>query len=74
MIRIKKYPDAEANVEKLKANGVRVLFGVDAGELPKDIVGGRSKKKDAEYGQSQKSGGRWSRVVFNFPHVGECLD
>lgn len=73
-----KYPDARAIVEELKKGGVDVKFGVDAGDLPRDVVGNkRAKRKvggDEEYGykhQEAGSVGRWSRVVFNFPHAGE---
>lgn len=53
-----KYPDAEANVAALRERGARVAFGVDAGALERShkVVG---------------RGPRWSRVVFNFPHVGK---
>ncbi|CAK9783314.1 hypothetical protein CC85DRAFT_282051 [Cutaneotrichosporon oleaginosum] len=55
-----KYPDAAENVAALRARGVRVAFGVDAGALEKSHkVLGR--------------GARWSRVVFNFPHVGKGI-
>lgn len=52
-----KYPDAKGLVEDLRELGVKVGFGVDAGELGKSwkVVG---------------KGKRWSRVIFNFPHVG----
>lgn len=52
-----KYPDAKGLVEDLRRLGVKVGFGVDAGELGKSwkVVG---------------KGKRWSRVIFNFPHVG----
>lgn len=55
-----KYPDAEANVDVLRKAGVRVAFGVDAGALERahKVVG---------------RGPRWSRVVFNFPHVGKGI-
>ncbi|BEI82733.1 hypothetical protein CcaverHIS002_0306010 [Cutaneotrichosporon cavernicola] len=55
-----KYPDAEENIAMLKANGVRVAFGIDAGALEKahKVVG---------------RGPRWSRIVFNFPHVGKGI-
>lgn len=51
-----KYPDALENVTRLRAGGVRVEFGVDAGNLEKCKAVGK---------------GRWSKVVFNFPHAGE---
>jgi 25S rRNA (uracil2634-N3)-methyltransferase len=55
-----KYPDAAENVAALRARGARVAFGVDAGALDKShkVVG---------------KGPRWSRVVFNFPHVGKGI-
>ncbi|GMK56331.1 hypothetical protein CspeluHIS016_0301710 [Cutaneotrichosporon spelunceum] len=57
---LEKYPDAAGNVAALRARGVRVAFGVDAGALEKahKVVG---------------RGPRWSRVVFNFPHVGKGI-
>ncbi|WVQ84523.1 hypothetical protein IAT38_006677 [Cryptococcus sp. DSM 104549] len=55
-VTLKKYPDAQANVEALRAGGVKVEFGVDAGALEKCKAVGKGR--------------RWSRVVFNFPHVG----
>ena len=54
-----KYPDARSNVSRLREAGVKVGFGVDAGAL---------EKSKGAVGK----GRRWSRVVFNFPHVGEC--
>ncbi|KAL7418692.1 hypothetical protein Q5752_006375 [Cryptotrichosporon argae] len=51
-----KYPDAARNVGELRARGVRVGFGVDAGNLERAKVVGKGR--------------RWSRVVFNFPHAG----
>ena len=63
-----KYPDAKDNVDRLRAKGVRVKFGVDAGDLPKDIVG---KNKGKGKARDEDQGGRWSRVIFNFPHAGE---
>lgn len=53
----RKYPDGAANVAELRKRGVRVEFGVDAGDLAKC--------------KSVGKGGGWSRVVFNFPHAGE---
>ncbi len=57
---MEKYPDAAENVAALRARGARVAFGVDAGALEKShkVVG---------------KGARWSRVVFNFPHVGKGI-
>lgn len=53
----RKYPDGEGNVAELRRRGVRVEFGVDAGDLARC--------------KSVGKGGGWSRVVFNFPHAGE---
>jgi hypothetical protein len=53
-----KYPDAEGNVTKLREAGVKVEFKVDAGNLEKCKAVGK---------------GRWSRVIFNFPHAGMSL-
>jgi 25S rRNA (uracil2634-N3)-methyltransferase len=55
----KKYGDGAGNVKVLRERGVKVGFEVDAGDL--DGKGGR--------GVIGK-GRRWSRVIFNFPHVG----
>ncbi|ORY29313.1 hypothetical protein BCR39DRAFT_173351 [Naematelia encephala] len=59
-----KYRDAKGHVEALKAAGARVEFGIDAGEL-----GSKGKAKGKGKG-SIEGGMKWSRVVFNFPHVG----
>lgn len=53
-----KYPDGEANVKALREAGVKVEFKVDAGNLEKCKAVGK---------------GRWSRVIFNFPHAGMSL-
>jgi len=58
----KKYSDAKGMVEELRSGGVRVVFGVDAGDLPGSVVG---------KGKEKGKGGRWSRVIFNFPHAGK---
>jgi 25S rRNA (uracil2634-N3)-methyltransferase len=58
----KKYTDAKGIVEELRAGGVRVVFGVDAGDLPGSVVG---------KGKEKGKGGRGSRVIFNFPHAGK---
>lgn len=55
---LEKYPDAAENIRLLKEEGVRVEFGVDAGALEKCKAVGKGR--------------RWSRVIFNFPHVGTC--
>lgn len=54
-----KYPDAAANISTLRTAGARVVFGVDGGAL----------EKSKEVGK----GHRYSRVVFNFPHVGKGI-
>ncbi|TEB38543.1 hypothetical protein FA13DRAFT_1760864 [Coprinellus micaceus] len=53
-----KYADAKEIVGELRERGVRVVFGVDATRLE------RSKAL---------KGGRWDRVVFNFPHAGKGI-
>lgn len=53
-----KYPDGEGNVKKLRDAGVKVEFKVDAGNLEKCKAVGK---------------GRWSRVIFNFPHAGMSI-
>jgi len=58
----KKYGDAKVKVDELRGKGARVIFGVDAGDLPSSVVGN---------GKEKEKGGRWSRVIFNFPHAGE---
>ncbi|RXK38696.1 hypothetical protein M231_04006 [Tremella mesenterica] len=50
-----KYPDAEGNIKKLKENGVGVEFEVDSTNLEKCKRIGK---------------GKWSKVIFNFPHAG----
>ncbi|OCF34229.1 hypothetical protein I317_02439 [Kwoniella heveanensis CBS 569] len=55
-VTYKKYPDAQRFVETLRERGARVEFGVDAGALEKCKAVGKGRK--------------WSKVVFNFPHVG----
>lgn len=57
-ITLEKYPDAAENIRLLKEEGVKVEFGVDAGALEKCKAVGKGR--------------RWSRVIFNFPHVGTC--
>ncbi|KAK4689394.1 25S rRNA (uracil2634-N3)-methyltransferase, partial [Tremellales sp. Uapishka_1] len=51
-----KYPDAVEIVKSLRRGGVKVEFGIDCTVLEKHKVIGK--------------GGRWSRVIFNFPHAG----
>ncbi|WVQ94879.1 hypothetical protein IAU59_001963 [Kwoniella sp. CBS 9459] len=55
-VTYRKYPDAQQYVDTLKGRGARVEFGVDAGALEKCKAVGKGRK--------------WSKVVFNFPHVG----
>ncbi|WVF67280.1 hypothetical protein IAT40_002029 [Kwoniella sp. CBS 6097] len=55
-ITYRKYPDAQRFVDTLREKGARVEFGVDAGLLEKCKAVGKGRK--------------WSKVVFNFPHVG----
>ena len=52
-----KYADAQKKIDALRDKGVNILFGVDATTLEK---------------VSQMTGKRWDRVVWNFPHAGEC--
>jgi 25S rRNA (uracil2634-N3)-methyltransferase len=51
-----KYPDAAEHVERIRAAGARVEFGVDAAQMSKCKAIGKEP--------------RWSRIVFNFPHAG----
>ena len=52
-----KYADAREKIDTLRAKGANLLFGVDATKLEKI---------------SQMRGKRWDKVVWNFPHAGEC--
>jgi 25S rRNA (uracil2634-N3)-methyltransferase len=52
-----KYADAREKIDALRAKGVNVLFGVDATKLEK---------------VPQLKGKRWDKVVWNFPHAGQC--
>jgi 25S rRNA (uracil2634-N3)-methyltransferase len=52
-----KYPDAHIIVQGLREKGVEVLFGVDATNLEKVAA---------------LKGRKWDRIVWNFPHAGEC--
>jgi hypothetical protein len=53
-----KYPDAEQNVRALREKGTQVLFGVDATKLEKTPA---------------LKGKVFDRIVWNFPHAGECV-
>ncbi|WWC72191.1 uncharacterized protein I206_106151 [Kwoniella pini CBS 10737] len=55
-ICFKKYPDSEEIIKDLIKKGVKVEFGIDATCLEKFKVLGKGKK--------------FSKVIFNFPHVG----
>ncbi|KAF8604894.1 hypothetical protein BDV93DRAFT_491630 [Ceratobasidium sp. AG-I] len=50
-----KYPDAASHISALRSAGAVVLFGIDARQLDKTVG---------------KSGKKWDKVVWNFPHVG----
>lgn len=52
---LRKYPQAAGHIKELEAEGMRVLYGVDATKLGK---------------RREFRGKQWDRVVFNFPHVG----
>lgn len=79
-----KYADAKRNVETLRRGGVRVEFGVDAGLLeaydflwtdgstaPATVFShSESVGKVKGKGKGKARQGRWSRVIFNFPHAG----
>jgi len=52
-----KYPDAQSTVQVLREKGVEVLFNVDATKLEK---------------VSALKGRKWDRIVWNYPHAGEC--
>ncbi|KAN0064700.1 hypothetical protein ACQY0O_002330 [Thecaphora frezii] len=71
----KKYPDAQANVESIRAITARhdaVVFGVDAGQLDKvkQVTGKSKPSRSADPLQPPPSTRRWSKVWFGFPHVG----
>ena len=85
---LQKYPDAEEILEELRKEGVKVCFEVDGGDLEATFGKIRPGKehKDARHGfnsediergkkRKEKVGkkGYWSRIIFNFPHVGESL-
>ncbi|KDQ63097.1 hypothetical protein JAAARDRAFT_119297 [Jaapia argillacea MUCL 33604] len=53
-----KYPDAHANVRRLKEKGVSILFSIDAGKLDKVPA---------------LKGKMWDRIVWNFPHAGKGI-
>jgi len=56
-----KYPDAKDLVLKIRELGVPVLFEVDAGDLE-------------AIEEIRKMKGGFTKVVFNFPHVGESTE
>ncbi|CAE6364403.1 unnamed protein product [Rhizoctonia solani] len=53
---LSKYPDAQSHISALRSAGATVLFGVDARHLDKTFP--------------LKTGKKWDKVVWNFPHVG----
>lgn len=53
-----KYADAQEKIDALRAKGVNIIFGVDATKLEK---------------VSQLKGKRWDKIVWNFPHAGQCV-
>ena len=53
-----KYSEAQQYVRILRENGAHVLFGVDATKLEKN---------------SALKGRTFDRIVWNFPHAGECV-
>jgi 25S rRNA (uracil2634-N3)-methyltransferase len=59
---VDKYPDAAEHIERLRDAGARVAFNVDGGALEKPATA-----------KAVGKGPRWSRVVFNFPHVGKGI-
>ena len=53
-----KYTDAQEKIDGLRARGVNVIFGVDATKLEK---------------VPKLRGNRWDKIVWNFPHSGQCV-
>lgn len=53
-----KYADAQEKIDALRAEGAGVIFEVDATKLEKVP---QLKRK------------RWDKIVWNFPHVGQCV-
>lgn len=53
-----KYADAKEKIDALRSKGVNVIFGVDATKLEK---------------VPQLKGKRWNKIVWNFPHAGQCV-
>lgn len=53
-----KYADAREKIEALRAKDVNVIFGVDATKLER---------------VPQLRGKRWDKIVWNFPHAGQCV-
>ncbi|UZJ56842.1 hypothetical protein CBS101457_006162 [Exobasidium rhododendri] len=65
-----KYPDAKEHVESIRKIAKRssiIVFGVDAGNL--DGCKALTPSTGAK-GANDSSIARWSKVVFNFPHLG----
>ncbi|WWC91895.1 uncharacterized protein L201_006844 [Kwoniella dendrophila CBS 6074] len=65
-ITYKKYPDSKEIIQELKSKGVKIEFGVDATNLEKTSKLIAPKKGKGKHKEKR----RWSKVVFNFPHVG----
>lgn len=53
-----KYVDAREKIDALRGKGVNLIFGVDATGLEK---------------VPQLKGKRWDKIVWNFPHAGQCV-
>lgn len=76
-----KYPDLESHLEPLKKAGATILFDIDATKLEShkqvmDFCGlggtkGKGKGKAKETALEEDGAG-FDKIVFNFPHVGEC--
>lgn len=65
-----KYPDGKKNVAEIRRIAKRdniVVFGVDAG----DLAGNKALRQALRQADGgSKTEARWSKIVFNFPHVG----
>ncbi len=60
-----KYPDSEEIVQRIRGLGGKVQFEVDGRYLERyPSVTGSTKSK------RRTNGEKWSKIVFNFPHVG----